>query len=474
MNKGHYFNRVTTFTLAATMLLLPLAASAQKTRINVPKNKYKVQDDVKLGNDAAREADRQFPPLNDQETAIYVSRIGERLVAAIPEQLRQPQFDYRFKVINARDLNAFALPGGPMYVNRGMVEAARDEGEIAGVMAHEISHVALRHATAQATKNSSAGNTLRTLGLILGGAVVGGQAGAQLGAIAAQGFMLKYSREYESQADTLGAQIMADAGYDPRDLANVFRTIEQQSNGGGPQWLSSHPNPGNRYQAINREAQFLTIAERRPVKTQLEFQRLQSRLKSMPRARSMAEIERDYKSGRGQVYSDGGGYSTGNTGRYSDNVPYPSSRMQVFSDSGVSFSVPSNWQQQAGQNAVQFAPLGAYGDQGITRGVLAGLYQGSNYMDRDAENYINEVLRNNPYLRQQGGMSRTTVDGRSAYYVTLTGRSPVTQRTEVNNVYMTQTRNGMLFYFITVVPENESFNYSNTFRSILNSIRLND
>lgn len=474
MKRGHYFKPIFTFALAATMLLLPLAASAQRTRINLPKNKYKVQDDVKLGNDAAREADRQFPPLNDQETALYVSRIGERLVAAIPAQFRQPAFDYRFKVINARDLNAFALPGGPMYVNRGMVEAARDEGEIAGVMAHEISHVALRHATAQATKNSSAKNTLRTLGLILGGAVVGGQAGAQLGAIAAQGFMLKYSREYESQADALGAQIMADAGYDPHDLANVFRTIEQQSSGGGPQWLSSHPNPGNRYQAIDREAQYLTIAERRPIMTQLEFQRLQSRLRSMPRARSMAEIERDYKSGRGQVYSDGGGYSTGNTGRYSASVPYPSSRMQVFSDNGVSFNVPANWQQQAGQNAVQFAPDGAYGDQGITHGVLAGLYQGSNYLDRDAENYINEVLQNNPYLTQQGGMSRTTLDGRTAYHVTLSGRSPVTQRTEVNNVYVTQTRNGMLFYLITVVPENESFNYSNTFRAILNSVRLND
>jgi predicted Zn-dependent protease len=293
MTKPHFLTRSSAFALAAMMLVLPLATAAQKTRITAPKNKYKVQDDVRLGNEAARDADRQFPPLNDQETALYVSRIGERLVAAIPTQLRQPEFDYRFKVINARDLNAFALPGGPMYVNRGMVEAARNEGEIAGVMAHEISHVALRHATAQATKNSSTKNTLRTLGLILGGAVVGGQAGAQLGAIAAQGFMLKYSREYESQADSLGAQIMADAGYDPRDLANVFRTIEQQSGGSGPQWLSSHPNPGNRYAAINREAQYLTIAERRPIKSQLEFQRLQSRLKAMPRARSMAEIERD-------------------------------------------------------------------------------------------------------------------------------------------------------------------------------------
>jgi Zn-dependent protease with chaperone function len=474
MNTRPFVRRFTAFGLAATLWLVPLAAMAQQTVVTTPKNKYKVQDDIKLGNDAAREVERQFPLLNDYEAQDYVSRVGERLVSAIPPQFRQSQFDYRFKVVNARDLNAFALPGGPMYVNRGMIEAARNEGELAGVMAHEISHVALRHATAQATKNSSAGNTLRTLGLILGGAVVGGQAGAQLGAIAAQSFMLKYSREYETQADTLGSQIMADAGYDPRDLANVFRTIEQQSGGNGPQWLSSHPNPGNRYAAINREAQYLRIAERRPIKSQREFQQLQGRLRDMPRARSMAEIQRDYESGRGQVYNNGG-YSTGtSTGRYSNSVQYPSTRMQTYSLGGVSMSVPSNWQQFPGRSDVQFAPEGAFGDQGITHGVLAGLSQGSNYLNRDAQNYVNEILQNNTYLRQQGGISRTTFGGRSGYYASLSGRSPVTGHTEIDNVYITQLRNGQLFYVVTVVPDEEQFYYSNAFRNMLNSVRFND
>src|SRR5439155_17794952 len=94
-----------------------------------------------------------------------------------------PEFDYRFTWVNARDINAFALPGGPMYINRGMIEAAHNEGELAGVMAHELSHVALRHATAQATKQSSFGSQARTLALILGGAALGGQGGAQLGQV---------------------------------------------------------------------------------------------------------------------------------------------------------------------------------------------------------------------------------------------------------------------------------------------------
>src|SRR5688500_10403956 len=218
--------------LASVILLAPVASIAQQTRIKTPKNKYSVQDDIKLGSQAAVEIERQFPILNDGDATDYVERIGQRLVDAIPSEFRQPSFNYRFKLVNARDLNAFALPGGPMYVNRGMIESARNEGELAGVMAHEISHVALRHATAQATKQSSAKNTLGTIGLILGGAILGGQTGAQLGALGAQAWMTKYSRAYETQADALGARIMADAGYDPRDLANMFRTIAGERSGG--------------------------------------------------------------------------------------------------------------------------------------------------------------------------------------------------------------------------------------------------
>lgn len=472
MNTRPFTNYLATAALAVSLCIMPTVALAQKTTVTAPKNKYKVQDDVKLGNDAARDVERQFPLLYDNEAADYVARVGERLVASIPPQFRQSQFDYRFKVVNARDLNAFALPGGPMYVNRGMIEAARNEAELAGVMAHEISHVALRHATAQATKQSSFGSQARTLGLILGGAVLGGQAGAQLGQVFAAGFLLKYSREYESQADTLGSQIMANAGYDPRDLANVFRTIEQQSGSGGPQWLSSHPNPGNRYEAINREAQYLTIAERRPIMTQVQFQGLQSRLRQMPRARSMAEIQRDYQNGRGPA--NNGNYSTGQSGRYSDNVQYPSTRTQVFSGGGVTLNVPSNWRELSGDNSVLFAPEGASGDQGITRGAILGVYRGQNYLSGDAQNYLNELLRNNPYLSQQGAISRATVGARAGYFAALSGRSPITGRTEVDNVYMTQMRGGQMFYLVTVVPDDEQYYYSNAFRNIVDSIRFND
>lgn len=471
MKKFSLGQRAGSLFIASVMLLMPLATMAQ-TRIVMPKNKYSVQDDVKLGDDAARQVQQQFPLINDADAGAYLERVGQRLVSAIPPQFQQPAFNYRFQWVNASDLNAFALPGGPMFVNRGMLESAHNEGELAGVMAHELSHVVLRHATAQQTKNTSAGSTLRNLGLILGGAVLGGQAGAQLGAVFAQGFALKYSREYESQADVLGAQMMADAGYDPRDLANVFQTIASQSRGGNPEWLSSHPDPGNRYQKINQEAQFLRVSAN-PIKITRDFERIQARFRSMPRARTMAEIEKSGGGYNNGTYNGGNGPTAG--GRYSTSVQLPSSRGRTYSTGNwLSVTVPENWQQFEGSQSVQFAPQGAYGDQGITRGVMMGLAGSqSRNLSSDTQAYVNDLLQGNSYLQQRSGYSQAYVGGRQGYVTQLSGRSPLTGRNEIVTVYTTQLSDGNLFYLITVVPSDEAGSYNYAFRNVLNSLRLN-
>ncbi|MBA2334057.1 MAG: M48 family metalloprotease [Blastocatellia bacterium] len=468
--KNHNRNKsLMALAMIWTMSFLPLIVPAQ-TRVNMPKNKYKVQDDVRVGREAAAQVARQFPLLNDGPADQYIDRIGSRLVAAIPSQFQQPAFDYRFEVVNARDINAFALPGGPMYVNRGMIEAARNEGEIAGVMAHEISHIALRHATAQQTKVSNPLNQILGIGAILGGAVLGGQTGAQLGQIFAQGYFTRYSRDYETQADVLGSQIMAEAGYDPRDLANMFRTIEQQSGGGrGPEFLSSHPNPGNRYENINREADLLRVTSN-TIKITPEFRRVQERLNSLPRARSMAEIARDYRGGQGQEQSP-----TYGGGRYSSRVALPSARTRVYTDgSSIRLSVPDNWREFAGQGTLTFAPEGAYGDQGITHGAMIGIHRSNSGNALQAsENYVNGILQSNPYLRQQSRFSNASVAGRQGYAIVLTGRSPVTGRNEVVAVFTAPMQNGSLLYINAVAPEEESYRYNPAFRNIINSIRIN-
>src|SRR4030095_8318686 len=227
------FNRRTLIAWIALVAItaMPFSALAQ-TQIKYHSNKYSVQNDIKLGRQAAQEAEGQFPLLRDETVRSYVENVGRRLVSAIPSEFQHPEFQYFFKVVNARDINAFALPGGPMYVNRGMIEAARTEGEMAVVMAHEISHVALRHGTAQATKGQKYG-LLAGIAGIAGTILTGHQGVGPLAQAPFAVYVLKFSREYETEADVLGAQIMARAGYDPRDLAHMFQTIEQQGGGSG-------------------------------------------------------------------------------------------------------------------------------------------------------------------------------------------------------------------------------------------------
>jgi predicted Zn-dependent protease len=275
----------------ALLVLLAGATLSAQTRIEPRRNSFTPAQDVQLGRQAAADVRREMPMLHDGPTDAVVDRIGARLVAAVPTRFRQPAFRYSFDVVNLREINACALPGGPMFLHRGRLQAARSDDEVAGVMAHELSHVILRHGTLQAAKAQKF--QFGALARQILGSIVGGTKGA----IIAQGsqiglgtYFLKYGREYEREADLLGAQIMARAGYSPREMANMFRTIQRQGGSGGPEWLSDHPDPGNRYTAINREAASLTVGG--AATTGPAFESVRARLAHMPPAPSAAQIAR--------------------------------------------------------------------------------------------------------------------------------------------------------------------------------------
>ena len=476
MNRPNYrgTNRWLAWLMAMAIVLMPLAAYAQ-TKIVYHENKYKPTDDVRLGRQAAAEAERQFPLLRDAEVDAYVERVGQRLVAAIPPEFQHPEFHYYFKVINARDINAFALPGGPMYVDRGMIEAAHTEGEMAGVMAHELSHVALRHGTAQATKarKYQAGATAAgILGTIFGGPALGQAAQAPFALT-----FLKYSREYETEADLLGARIMANAGYDPRDLANMFRTIEQQGGGGGG-FLSDHPSPENRYARINQEAQYLQVNN--PIRDNREFFGIKERLSSYRRAPSMAEIAQ----GGGRYPSQGNNYPNGDPADYPSTprgrVEYPSSRFRSYTALGVArLSVPENWQEISEQGSVWFAPNGGYGSANgravFTHGVNVGIARtNSRNLQQATNDFINSLQQGNGNLRSRSGYQRTYIAGRNGLSIALSNTNEATGRPEVVNVFSTLLRNGDLLYLISVSPESDYSNYQSVFQNILQSVQLND
>ena len=451
--------------------VMPVSFFAQ-TKISYHSNKFSPQDDVKVGRQAAQEAEQQLPLLRDEEVRSYVERVGQRLVASIPPEFQHPEFRYYFKVVNARDINAFALPGGPMYVNRGMIQAAHNEGEMAGVMAHELSHVALRHGTAQATKAQKYGVLAGILGV--GGAILGGPAGSVLGQggqLAVGAYFLRFSREYETEADLLGARIMANAGYDPRDLANMFRTIEQQGGGGGG-FLSDHPSPANRYARINQEAQYLRVNN--PVRDTRDFARIQERLRGYGQAPSMAEIaQTGQRSPNGQT-----------TGNYPNNPPrgrveYPSSRYRSYDEGFLRVAVPDNWQEIRDGNSLWFAPQGAYGQANgqavFTHGVNFGVAQTQNRdLQRATDEFVNGLAQGNRSLRANAGYRRTTVSGRTGLITTLNNVNEATGQPESITVITTPLRNGGLFYMIGVAPQGEVGNFDNAFVNILSSLRIND
>jgi len=449
--------------------VMPFSALAQ-TQIKYHSNKYSVQDDVKLGRQAAQEAESQFPLLRDEQVRGYVENVGRRLVTNIPSEFQHSEFDYYFKVVNARDINAFALPGGPMYVNRGMIEAARTEGEMAGVMAHEIAHVALRHGTAQASKGQKYGLLAGIAGIA--GTIFGGPGVGQLAQAPFAVYLLKFSREYETEADILGAQIMAQAGYDPRDLANMFRTLEQQGASGGG-FLSDHPSPSDRYVRIDREAQQLRVNPSRD--DSRDFARIQERLRGYQAAPTMAEIQR---SGQRNPVGE-------NTGNYPNNPPsgrvaYPSSRYQSYNifNGGVQVSVPNNWRQINDQSSIWFVPEGAYGQYNgqavFTHGASFGVAQTNNRnLQRATEELVNGLAQGNNNLRMSGGYQRTSLSGRNALFATLSNRNEATGRPEVVRLITTQLRDGQLFYMIAVAPQNER-NFESAFNTIMRSVRIND
>jgi predicted Zn-dependent protease len=234
------------------LMLAPLA-QAQRTPLKPGWNMFSAQQDVELGQQVAYQAERQLPLLYDSRVDDYLNTLGRRLAAHAPG----PRFPYTYKMVDDRTINAFALPGGPVYIHRGVIEAAENEAQLAGVMAHETAHVALRHGTNQASKAYLAQFPLAILGGVIrnpGGAML-----AQLGAgFAAQSLFLKYSRNAETQADVLGAQILYDSGYDPRTLVQFFETIQSRNRGGSSsEFFSNHPNPENRAGRVNQEVQKL-------------------------------------------------------------------------------------------------------------------------------------------------------------------------------------------------------------------------
>jgi beta-barrel assembly-enhancing protease len=480
--------------LAIALIFTAGIADAQ-TKIKPGFNLFSTQDDVQIGQQSLQQALQQLPIVNDSQINTYVNNIGQRLAA----NSGGPNFQYQFRVVNASDINAFALPGGFVFVNRGVLEQARNEGELAGVMAHEISHVALRHGTHQASKAYLAQAGISILGGVLGGKV--GQGGAQIinavGGLGLNALFLKYSRDLETQADVRGSQILAASGYSPADMVSFFQTLERVDSSKKTNWMSDHPAPPDRIARIQKEAQLLHVSQT-PTTNVAQLQSIQSRLRGSGPAQTSAQIAQAAAapSSNTRRRTTGGGMSSSTA-----SIEAPSNTLRTYTSPSRLFQIsyPSNWQvyesnstgvtiappsgvgNVQGQNEVvlgaiinHYDPFGNIGASQLRSSPGGGGYNGNITLQDATQDLLTEIQRSSPYLKLASNTGqRVSMSGGTALAVALRGTDPVTGIDERITVVTRQLSDEHLLYMLFVVPQRDASNYSNVLNTMVNSMRIN-
>ena len=444
--------RTKTAALALTLVLLACAARQPGDPLRPGYNVFSKQQDVELGREAAGEIRKQVEIVDNQDLQRYIRDLGARLA----EQPQADEYPYEFTLINEDSINAFALPGGPIFVHSGLLSAAETEGQLVGVLAHEVSHVALRHGTSQASKAQ-----MIQLPAVLAGAVMGqqsvwsqaGQIGLGLGLNA---LIMKYSRSAEKQADALGARIMAGAGFNPVEMADFFAKLEEQGGPRPPALLSSHPSPGNRVRLVRAEMEAFPPADYGYASGHF------------PRSKQLVAQLPPPKKPQHQEVAAGSAPSSPDVGAF-----------RRIEGSTFSLELPSSWKAFGDQSSstVTLAP-----ENGIvrTQGGGGGIGYGavvSHYRPRHRTDLLNatwELLQQmqevNPNLRAAIAPREVDVAGNRGLVVGLTGPSPYggTER----EMLLTVARPQGIFYMVFVAPEKHYDRLQPAFDRMARSIRF--
>jgi beta-barrel assembly-enhancing protease len=447
-----------TFLAAILMLVLPVLAD--RTVFRTAWNLFTVQQDIEIGRTLAAEADSSMSPVSDEMSNTYIDALGHQLVAHAPGY----KYPYQFKIVNEQTINAFALPGGFIYVTRGLVEAAPTEPQLAGAIAHEIAHVVLRHGTQQVSRAYSAQASNSTPGRVSVSAVMSDlDLNFDPNSIA-----LKYSAEQERQADLMGAQILYDSQFDPGQMPLFFQTLQQTSGNLTTDFFNSHPTSANRVARVRREVDNMGAMPRNLRGDSPDLHTVQSHL----RGESTEPVYRD---------------RTGNA------PDLPSTRMVGYSGRDFDLRYPENWRVSEDGDVVSVAPTEgmvsgdlAYGMRiatfdpqgstlyGQTPLVGPGERSGRTTLSRATDQLLDELRRSNPNMRVVRTDDRSRrIDGQSAMAIELTNDSPAGGR-ESDWLVSVLRPDGLLYYFVGVAPERDFSRYKPTFDQIVASVRFNN
>ena len=484
------------------LLLLATRAYAQSAGPEFPNpgNAHMSRENQRaLGLQAAAQVYKQMPVLPDSSPETqYIRQLGQKLVATIPPQNSWP---FEFHVVAQKEINAFALPGGPMFVNIGTITAAANEGQLAGVMAHEMSHVYMQHSAKQASKARTTG-LLAGLAEVVVGATTGGavqqlgEAGLQMGA---QGLMLKYSRTDESQADAVGAVILQKAGYNPQAMADFFKTLESQG-GSPPQWLSDHPNPGNRELAIEKEIK--SWPPEHYASDSPGFQKVRQHASGV-KAYTAQEIAQGAKSGEWSALNkkNGAAFNPTSAGMVSASTlaaaPNPSANAQAVSLENVlpsqhmvranlgplTISYPENWQvvmpKQRGQSVI-IAPQAGLTAEGVGYGMVLNGVESPNGERLSIDELTRQLVKDmeqNETLQQTGEEQPITVARTEGRSVNLHSVSPFPAangrpQREQDWLVTVPRRDGSVIYMVFVAPQSHFERFQPAYEAMLKSVQF--
>lgn len=431
--------------------MLPAAAQIRELRPGF--NLFTVAQDVQLGREASEQLAGEVAVVRNREVDAYLARILGKLEKSKyartleSDGSRDALFPFSVHVVYDKRINAFSLPGGPLFVNTGAIEAADNEAQLAGVMAHEMSHVVLRHMTNQATKREFV-----VLPAVLAGALVGHNLLGELTKIGigftASSALLKFSRTDEAEADYNGAEMMADAGYNPIEMARFFEKLEEQAGRAGAmeQFLSDHPNPGNRIAAISDEVRELPRRAYVDDETGQFFH--------------IRDVVRHLAAPPESVRSKAEPADT------PAPAEAPSKEFATFDGRSYSLRYPENWHVQRGDkpDAVTIGPRGGVLPEAVGYGLEV------NYFAGDSDALIHSLEQANPDMRLAREGRNIEVAGQAAVLNTLHAKSPYGGG-EVD-VLVTVARPKGVFYIVFIAPEAEFETVQPVFEDVLRSVRF--
>lgn len=442
------------------------------------KNNYSPEQQIQLGRKVVQQVYQQMPVLPDSDPVVrYIQQLGTRLTAQAPGY----KWPYNFHVANVAEINAFALPGGAIFVNLGTIQAAANEAQLAGVMAHEISHVVLQHSVCNAAKEQKVG-IIAGIGQIAAGVLLGGAAGelAQqgIGMTAGLGF-LKMSRGAEKEADLLGVGILYDTGYDPHGMSQFFETIRTKYGEGSAQFLSDHPNPGNRTEYVDQEIATF-VPKSNYMTNSAAFTQLHQTVSAM-HAYTAREISSGVWKKNGATQTVGGGVNQPVGEAVSATAPdlNTSGTWKTLRGTGFSMDVPGPWQAYGNQKAAMLAPDGgiarstAGGAGNVVYGMLTDIYQPQGSMNVEAalDALVSGIVRDNPGLNP-GRHTNLNVSGVSGHSVECDNPSGNNGKGEHDWIVAFPQRDGSLRYFVFVAPSPDFERLRPAFQKMLQSVRF--